>query len=181
MIDGWEARLVLVVPRLTRDTGGGFCTAPYNSASAWSERAPGNLSDPIPNSLHSHHRSFHHPVSLSLLTVFVPASSSISHQPLEGLVESKPICGCCFLEPLRTPAQADVRLDAVCSVPGPSRHILSSSPSPETFAQIEELPNCSPGLCKFALHTAPTDNNSSIAQSPIKSSVSFRPGVNYKR
>jgi hypothetical protein len=85
-------------------------------------------------------------VSLSFLTVFVPASSSITHPYLEGLVESKPICGCCFVKPIRTPAQADVTFDVVCSVLGPSRHIPSSPPFPETFEQITGLPALQPCL-----------------------------------
>jgi hypothetical protein len=124
------------MPKANEDTGGGFVRRTKNLHLRLVSVASGTLCESHPQTHSSHQRSFHHPVSLSFLTVFVPVSSSITHPQLEGIVESKSkFAVAASSKPLRTPAQADVTLDSGLQRPRSFQtHTFSSPPSLKPFA-----------------------------------------------
>src|SRR5271168_3898492 len=104
-----------------------------------------------------HQRSLHHPVSLSFLTVFVPASSSITH-PIPRVSLNRSHLRLLLPQANTYSAQADVTLDVACSVLGPSRHIpfvLSFPFKPST--RHHSCQTCSPVCCNLISRSAPAD------------------------
>ena len=133
-----ETRLVLVAPRPTRIGDGFLRHTNWNSRFRLMREQLGLYRSYLRFSS-PHQRSLHHPVSLSFLAVSVLASSSITHPHPEGLLESKPFCGCCFLKPIRTlPRPTSPSTWSAASSVLPDTY-LSSSPSPQTFDETPTL------------------------------------------
>jgi hypothetical protein len=98
-------------------------------------------------------------VSLSFLTVFVPASSSITH-PIPRVSLNRSHLRLLLPQANTYSAQADVTLYVACSVLGPSRHIpfvLSFPFKPST--RHHSCQTCSPVCCNLISRSAPRRHN----------------------